>query len=96
MAAQDWRVLGAIGMHTLTDGGAIVSFVVLTRLTKWGISAGVLRTILEGIQGVVLIVLVLIFAYNVIYDVLPEQLRSAIYDLAGRLRNVFTSKLVLA
>lgn len=72
-------------MHTLSNGSAILSFVALSRLTHWGITDGMLRTILERIEGVVLIVLVLIFAYNVIADVLPE-----------RIRNVFASKFVLA
>jgi hypothetical protein len=85
MAAGDWRVLRAIGMHTLNNGSAILSFVFLSFLTRRGIPQGVLRVILDDIEGVVLIVLVLIFAYNVIYDLLPE-----------RLRNVFPFKLVLA
>jgi len=44
-----------------------------------------LRAALEAIEGIVLIVLVLIFAYNVIYDLLPEHLR-----------NVLASKFVFA
>jgi hypothetical protein len=96
MAAQDWHGLKKIGMHTLNNGGAILSFILLTLLTRWGISGGTLRTILDDVEGVVLIVLVLIFALNVMYDALPEQLRSVCDALLERLRNVLTSNLVFA
>jgi hypothetical protein len=76
--AQDWRVLQKIGMHTLSNGSAILSFVFLTYLTKHFIPEGALRSILDFIEGVVLIVLVSIFALNLIYDVLPEKFRDAV------------------
>jgi hypothetical protein len=78
--AQDWSVISKIWMHTLTNGSAILSFVLLTYITKHGIQEGVLRSILEGIEGIVLVVLVLIFALTVIYDVLPEKIRHVVSD----------------
>jgi hypothetical protein len=74
--AQDWSVIQKIWMHTLTNGSAILSFIFLTYITEHGIHAGILRSILEGIEGVVLVVLVLIFALTVIYDLLPEKIRN--------------------
>jgi hypothetical protein len=75
MAQDWWYVLRKVGLHTLNNGSAILSFVGLTRLSKWGISDCRLLSILDDIEGVVLIVLVLIFACQVIYDVLPERIR---------------------
>ncbi len=85
MAQDWWYVLRRIGLHTLNNGAAILSFVLLSFLTRWGIQDAVLRSILAYIEGVVLIVLVLLFASQVIYDVLPEKIR-----------DLFTSKVVLA
>jgi hypothetical protein len=72
-------------MHTLNSGAAILSFVSLSCLTRWLITDCKLRYYLDKIEGIVLIVLVVIFAYNVIVDLLPESLR-----------NAFPFKLVLA
>lgn len=85
MAVQDWYVLRKVALHTLNNGVAILSFILLTFLTRRGLSEGLLRAILDDIEGVVLIVLVLIFACQVIYDVLPEKIRG-----------LFTSKFVFA
>lgn len=73
--AEDWNVLRKVGLHTLNCGAAMVSFILLTWLTRWGIQDSMLRSILDGIEGVVLIVLVLVFANQVIYDLLPERIR---------------------
>jgi hypothetical protein len=83
---QDWwYVLRKVALHTLNNGAAIFSFMLLSYLMRRGISDCVLLAILDKIEGIVLIVLVLIFAGQVIYDVLPEKIRV-----------FFTSKLVLA
>ena len=83
--ADQWYILRKVCLHTLNDGAAIVSFIILLWLTKRGIPEGRLATILDDIEGVVLIVLVLIFALQVIYDVLPEKIR-----------DLFKSKFVFA
>jgi hypothetical protein len=75
MAAQDWHVLRKVALHTLNNGVAILSFVLLAYLTKSGIQDQTLSLILERIEGVVLIVLVLIFGCQLVYDVLPEKIR---------------------
>ncbi|PYU27284.1 MAG: hypothetical protein DMG32_07800 [Acidobacteria bacterium] len=85
MDSSNWRVLRAIGMHTLNSTAAILSFVVLSWLTERGVHTILLLRILEFIEGTVLIVVLLVFAINVIYDLLPEQLR-----------NVITSRFVFA
>jgi len=72
-------------MHTLNSTAAILSFVVLSWLTERGVHTILLLRILEFIEGTVLIVVLLVFAINVIYDLLPEQLR-----------NVITSRFVFA
>ena len=72
-------------MHTLNSAAAILSFVLLSWLSQRGIHVERLLRILEPIEGTVLIVMLLVFATNVIYDLLPE-----------RVRNVITSKFVLA
>lgn len=83
--ADIWYVLRKVGTHILSNGAAILSFIILSWLVRRGIQDPRLRTILDDIEGVVLIVLVLIFAAHVIYDVLPEKLR-----------DYFSSKFVFA
>ena len=85
MAAQDWHVLRKVGLHTLNNFAAILSFVGLTYFTKRFITEGWVPGILDDIEKVVLVVLVLIFACQVIYDVVPEKIRA-----------FFTSKFVFA
>lgn len=97
MAPQDWwHVLRKIGLHTLNNGAAILSFILLAWLTRWGIPDGLLGTILDRIGGVVLIVLVLVFACQVIYDVLPESVRNVLIALLEKSRGLFTYKFVFA
>ncbi len=92
MAPQDWHVLKKLGMHTLNNGAAIISFEALTYLIKQGMEDGFLRTILDGTESGVLIVLVLVFACQVIYDVLPEK----IHEVLEKIRESMVSKFVFA
>ena len=78
MAAQDWDVLTRIGMHTLVNGAAILSWVVLNALITQFVDDDILRVIIKLIEGGVLVVLVLVFARNLIYDVVPEKIREII------------------
>lgn len=78
MAASWHDVLRKIGIHTLCNAAAMGSFVILVLLSKWGIQDVTLRAILDDIEGIVLIVLVVVFALQVIYDVLPEKIRDFI------------------
>jgi hypothetical protein len=80
-----WYILRKVGLHTLNDGAAIGSFVLLSYIIRLWLPEGRLRTILDDIEGVVLIVMFLIFACQVIYDVLP-----------GKIRGFVTSKFVFA
>jgi hypothetical protein len=86
---EEWDILRKLRAHTLSNGGAILSFIILFWLTKHGVPDGMLRAVLDGIEGVVLIVLILIFSLRVIYDVLPEQIRD-------KIQAFFTSKFVFA
>ena len=88
MPVSDWldlKLLQLLSRHTSGAAGALISYIIISRLVEWSIGPGVLRFMLEYIDKTVLMVIFLYFLFSVGYP-LWEEIR----------RNVRGSNIVVA
>lgn len=80
MRLEDWvdvKALRTIAKHTSGCAGALLSFILISRLAEWGIGPGFFRFVLEYVDKMVLVVIFLYFLWTVGYDLYREIKRSA-------------------
>ena len=92
----DIPFLQRIGKHTSNCAAAMLSWIVLFWLGRKGIQSERIRLILEDTETIVLVVTILVFAYDFMSDLLPQRVRNLVYTIGGWIRNAFRSNSVLA
>ncbi len=79
MSWSDWagsENLKAIFRHTLHCTVAILSFIWIAWLVRWGLGGGWLAVFIDHVEQFILAVLFLVFLINIGYDLWKEILRN--------------------
>jgi hypothetical protein len=79
MGWSDWtgsENLKAIVRHTLHCTAAVLSFMWVSWLVRIGVGEGLLKACIENVERFVLVVLFLVFLFNIGYDLWKEILRN--------------------
>ncbi len=79
MSWPDWigsENLKAIVRHTMHCTAAILSFMWVSWLVRIGVGEGSLKVIIESVEKFILVVLFLVFLFNIGYDLWKEIRRN--------------------
>jgi hypothetical protein len=79
MSWSEWtgsENLKAIFRHTLHCTVAILSFIWIAWLVRWGLGEGLLASFIEYVEKFILAVLFLVFLFNIGYDLWKEIQRN--------------------
>ena len=79
MAWRDWldvKNLQLTCKHTVSTIAAVFSYVLVFWLVRWGLGEGVIASIVEFTEQVVLVVTLLVYLFQLLYDVWVEARRN--------------------